>query len=132
MDRMASPLAMMGAHRQLEPLGVGGDRLHGAVHEMATPSAQVKSALLLAGIQAEGVTRVVEPVRTRDHTERMLAAMGAPIRVDGNAVEVRRADPLHPPPPRGAGALSPAAFWILPPPLHPPPPVVPPRRRVNP
>jgi len=106
MDRVASPLAMMGAHPQLEPLRVGGDRLHGAVHEMATPSAQVKSALLLAGIQAEGVTRVVEPVRTRDHTERMLAAMGAPIRVDGNAVEVRRADRLDPLSLRVPGDLS--------------------------
>jgi 3-phosphoshikimate 1-carboxyvinyltransferase len=119
MDRVASPLAEMGAHPLLEPLRVGGDRLHGTVHEMATPSAQVKSALLLAGIQADGVTRVVEPVRTRDHTERMLAAMAAPIRVDGNAVEVRRADRLDPLSMRVPGDLSSAAFWIVAAAFHP-------------
>ena len=113
MDRVAEPLAAMGAHASLKPLRVGGGKLHGAVHEMATPSAQVKSALLLAGIQAEGVTRVVEPVRTRDHTERMLAAMAAPVRVDGNAVEVRRADRLDPLSLRVPGDLSSAAFWIV-------------------
>ena len=119
MDRVASPLAMMGAHALLEPLRVGGDKLRGFVHEMATPSAQVKSALLLAGIQAEGVTRVVEPVRTRDHTERMLAAMAAPVTVEGNTVEVRRADRLDPLSLRVPGDLSSAAFWIVAAAFHP-------------
>jgi 3-phosphoshikimate 1-carboxyvinyltransferase len=120
MDRVAVPLAAMGAHAALEPLRVGGGgKLHGAVHEMATPSAQVKSALLLAGIQAEGVTRVVEPVRTRDHTERMLAAMAAPIRVEGNTVEVRRTDRLDPLSLRVPGDLSSAAFWIVAAAFHP-------------
>ncbi len=119
MDRVTTPLALMGAHVALEPLRVGGGRLRGAVHEMATPSAQVKSALLLAGIQAEGVTRVVEPVRTRDHTERMLAAMAAPVRVEGNAVEVRRADRLDPLSLRVPGDLSSAAFWIVAATFHP-------------
>jgi 3-phosphoshikimate 1-carboxyvinyltransferase len=119
MDRVASPLAKMGAHALLEPLRVGGDKLHGVVHEMATPSAQVKSCLLLAGIQAEGVTRVVEPVRTRDHTERMLAAMAAPVRVEANAVEVRRADRLDPLSMRVPGDLSSAAFWIVAAAFHP-------------
>jgi 3-phosphoshikimate 1-carboxyvinyltransferase len=115
MDRVAVPLAAMGARTALEPLRVGGGagKLHGALHEMATPSAQVKSALLLAGIQAEGVTRVVEPVRTRDHTERMLAAMAAPVRVEGHTVEVRRADRLDPLSLRVPGDLSSAAFWIV-------------------
>ena len=65
------------------------------------------------------MTRVVEPVRTRDHTERMLGAMAAPIRVDGTAVEVRRAgrlDPLHL---RVPGDLSSAAFWIVATAFHP-------------
>jgi 3-phosphoshikimate 1-carboxyvinyltransferase len=119
MDRVAVPLASMGGHVATDPLRVGGGRLRGAVHEMATPSAQVKSALLLAGIQAEGVTRVVEPVRTRDHTERMLAAMAAPLRVDGNAVEVRRADRLDPLNLRVPGDLSSAAFWIVAAAFHP-------------
>jgi 3-phosphoshikimate 1-carboxyvinyltransferase len=119
MDRVATPLAKMGARTALSPLRVGGGRLRGAEHLMETPSAQVKSALLLAGIQAEGVTRVVEPVRTRDHTERMLGAMAAPIRVEGNTVEVRRAarlDPLHL---RVPGDLSSAAFWIVAAAFHP-------------
>jgi 3-phosphoshikimate 1-carboxyvinyltransferase len=119
MDRVALPLARMGAHAQLHPLRVGGGKLHGAVHEMATPSAQVKSALLLAGIQAEGTTRVVEAVRSRDHTERMLAAMAAPVRVDGNSVEVRRADRLDPLSLRIPGDLSSAAFWIVAAAFHP-------------
>ncbi|TMD50735.1 MAG: 3-phosphoshikimate 1-carboxyvinyltransferase, partial [Chloroflexi bacterium] len=88
-------------------------------HVMDTPSAQVKSALLLAGLQADGVTRVVEPVRTRDHTERMLGAMAAPIRVDGSAVEVRRAARLDPLPLRVPGDLSSAAFWIVAAAFHP-------------
>ena len=119
MDRVTVPLAKMGARTALAPLRVGGGRLRGAEHLMETPSAQVKSALLLAGLQAEGVTRVVEPVRTRDHTERMLGAMAAPIRVDGTAVEVRRAgrlDPLHL---RVPGDLSSAAFWIVAAAFHP-------------
>ncbi len=119
MDRVALPLARMGAHAELHPLRVGGRKLRGAVHEMATPSAQVKSALLLAGIQAEGTTRVTEPVRSRDHTERMLAAMAAPVRVDGNSVEVRRADRLDPLSLRIPGDLSSAAFWIVAAAFHP-------------
>jgi 3-phosphoshikimate 1-carboxyvinyltransferase len=119
MGRVTAPLEKMGARTALEPLRVGGGGLHGAVHQMATPSAQVKSALLLAGIQAEGVTRVVEPVRTRDHTERMLAAMGAPVRVDGNAVEVRAASRLDPLSLRVPGDLSSAAFWIVAASFHP-------------
>ncbi len=119
MDRVALPLAQMGAHAELHPLRVGGGKLRGAVHEMATSSAQVKSALLLAGIQAEGTTRVTEPVRSRDHTERMLAAMAAPVRVDGNSVEVRRADRLDPLSLRVPGDLSSAAFWIVAAAFHP-------------
>ena len=119
MDRVAEPLAAMGARTATDPLRVGGGHLHGVTHQMRIPSAQVKSALLLAGLQADGVTRVVEPVRTRDHSERMLAAMLAPIRVDGLAVEVRRADRLDPLSLRVPGDLSAAAFWIVAAALHP-------------
>jgi 3-phosphoshikimate 1-carboxyvinyltransferase len=119
MDRVTAPLAKMGARTALNPLRVGGGKLHGVEHAMETPSAQVKSALLLAGIQADGVTRVVEPVRTRDHTERMLGAMAAPIRVDGATVEVRRAGRLDPLPLRVPGDLSSAAFWMVAAAFHP-------------
>ena len=119
MERVAEPLAEMGARTSLHPLRVGGGHLHAITCRMTTPSAQVKSALLLAGLQAEGVTRVVEPVRTRDHSERMLAAMLAPIRVDGLAVEVRRAARLDPLSLRVPGDLSAAAFWVVAAAIHP-------------
>jgi 3-phosphoshikimate 1-carboxyvinyltransferase len=120
MERVAEPLRRMGAAVAAgPPLRVRGGSLSGTTFEMATPSAQVKSALLLAGLQASGTTRVVEPVKTRDHTERMLAAMAAPIRVDGLAVEVRRADRLDPLSIHIPGDLSSAAFWIAAAAVHP-------------
>lgn len=119
MDRVAEPLARMGARTSLNPFRVGGGQLTGIEHVMTIASAQVKSALLLAGLQAEGMTRVIEPVRTRDHTERMLAAMAAPIRVDGGAVEVRRTDRLDPLSIRIPGDLSSAAYWIIAAAFHP-------------
>ena len=84
MRRVTDPLAAMGAridtHDGLPPLRVrGGQRLHGIRYELPVASAQVKSALLLAGLYAEGETEVIEPHPTRDYTERMLAAFGWPI-----------------------------------------------------
>jgi 3-phosphoshikimate 1-carboxyvinyltransferase len=84
MRRVTEPLARMGARIDtrdgLPPLVVhGGRRLHGIRYELPVASAQVKSALLLAGLYAEGETEVVEPHPTRDYTERMLAAFGWPI-----------------------------------------------------
>ena len=95
MGRIVEPLRAMGA--QIDgrsdgtraPLAIRGGPLHGMRHELPVASAQVKSALLLAGLQADGVTEVVSPAVTRDHTERMLAALGAPIEVDGLVVRVR-------------------------------------------
>jgi 3-phosphoshikimate 1-carboxyvinyltransferase len=120
MERIAEPLRLMGADVQPgPPLRVRGGHLRGASFEMAVPSAQVKSCLLLAGLQAEGSTRVVEPVRTRDHTERMLAAMSAPIRVDGPAVEISCVERLQPLSVRVPGDLSAAALWIAAAAVHP-------------
>ena len=84
MRRVADPLANMGAQIDsqdgLPPLHVrGGRSLHGIRYELPVASAQVKSALLLAGLYAQGVTEVIEPHPTRDYTERMLAAFGWPI-----------------------------------------------------
>jgi 3-phosphoshikimate 1-carboxyvinyltransferase len=84
MRRVTDPLAAMGARIDtqdgLPPLHVrGGQRLHGIRYELPVASAQVKSALLLAGLYAEGETEVVEPHPTRDYTERMLASFGWPI-----------------------------------------------------
>ena len=80
MARVASPLSLLGADLPAP--------LHGAEVRLSVASAQVKSAVLLAGISAEGRTVVVEPQKARDHTERLLAAMGADIRTDGNRTEV--------------------------------------------
>jgi 3-phosphoshikimate 1-carboxyvinyltransferase len=99
MARVTAPLRRMGAHidgrddGNLAPLVVRGGALTGMRHELPVASAQVKSALLLAGLQASGTTDVVSPALSRDHTERMLAAFGAPITVDGLTVRVRAGEP---------------------------------------
>ena len=114
MDRVVTPLREMGARASWPPLRVGGATpLHGFVHTMPRPSAQVKSALLIAGLFAEGPTSVVEPVKTRDHTELMLRAMGASVEVDGLRVQVTPAGQLEPLDLDVPGDISAAAFWIV-------------------
>lgn len=114
MDRVVEPLRAMGARASWPPLRVGGERaLRGKEHVLATPSAQVKSALLLAGLAAEGATSVTEPEQTRNHTELMLAAMGAPVETDGLTVRVRRARELAPLDVTVPGDVSAAAFWLI-------------------
>lgn len=92
MRRVADPLALLGANVKTTdghaPVYVTPAPLRGTEMSLLISSAQVKSAVLLAGISADGETRVSEPVKSRDHTERMLAAMGAEIRVNGNAITV--------------------------------------------
>lgn len=116
MDRVADPLRRMGAHidardGRFPPLRITGGSLRGITYKLPVASAQVKSALLLAGLMAEGPTTVVEPVATRDHTERMLAACGVPVRRTGPRVTVVPALP------RGGtiavpGDISSAAFLL--------------------
>jgi 3-phosphoshikimate 1-carboxyvinyltransferase len=114
MDRVVDPLRQMGANAAWPPLRVGGKApLHGIEYAIPIPSAQVKSAILLAGLYAEGKTEVVEAVKTRDHTEVMLAAMGAPVAVDGLCVGVARADSLQPIDIDVPGDFSAAAFWLV-------------------
>lgn len=92
MERVAEPLRAMGADvRTTEghaPIVVTGGPLRAIRHVCAVPSAQVKSAVLLAGLAAEGTTTVAEPAATRDHTERALAALGAPVRIEEGSVSV--------------------------------------------
>jgi len=114
MDRVVAPLREMGARASSPPLRVGGQApLHGFSHTMTKPSAQVKSALLIAGLFADGVTSVIEPVKTRDHTELMLQAMGASVEVDGLRVQVEPASELEPLDMDIPGDLSAAAFWLV-------------------
>jgi 3-phosphoshikimate 1-carboxyvinyltransferase len=114
MDRVVVPLREMGAAATAPPLRVGGTTpLHGIEYHSPVPSAQVKSALLLAGLYAGGETAVVEPVRTRDHTEVMLEAMGAPVAVEGLRAAVTCAEHLQPLQMHVPGDFSSAAFWIV-------------------
>ena len=114
MDRVVEPLREMGASVASSPLRVGGKTpLHGIDYRPPIPSAQVKSALMLAGLYADGETSVTETVRTRDHTEVMLQAMGAPVATDGLRVAVRSAAHLQPLQMRVPGDFSAAAFWIV-------------------
>jgi 3-phosphoshikimate 1-carboxyvinyltransferase len=93
MERVAAPLRQMGAVIETQdgrpPVRIrGGHRLRGVDHTLNVASAQVKSALLLAGLYAEGRTAVTEPAVTRDHTERMLRAFGIEVTVEGARVSV--------------------------------------------
>jgi 3-phosphoshikimate 1-carboxyvinyltransferase len=87
MKRVAAPLALLGGDLETTdghaPLLIRGRTLAPATISLEVASAQVKSAVLLAGLQAAGTTAVIEPVTTRDHTEKLLAAMGVPVTVDG-------------------------------------------------
>jgi 3-phosphoshikimate 1-carboxyvinyltransferase len=93
MRRVMDPLTKMGAHIEARdggyaPIKIQSARLSPIEYTLPVPSAQVKSAVLLAGLFADGVTSVVEPVRTRDHTELALAEFGAQIDHEGRAVRI--------------------------------------------
>jgi 3-phosphoshikimate 1-carboxyvinyltransferase len=94
MERVAEPLRAMGAAVETTdgrpPVTVHGGPLVGIRHATPVPSAQIKGAVLLAGIDADGETTVVEPAPTRDHTERALSHLGAPVRTEGLGVTVSR------------------------------------------
>jgi len=94
MERVAEPLRAMGASIRTTgghaPIEIGPARLTGRRLELTVPTAQVKGAILLAGLDADGETTVVEPAPTRDHTERALRALGAPVTTGNGYVVVRR------------------------------------------
>ena len=114
MDRVVDPLRQMGASASWPPLRVGGGvEIHGIEYRSPVASAQVKSALLLAGLFATGATEVVEPSPTRDHTERMLRAMGAEVQTSAGRSRVARAEMLRPLDIDVPGDLSAASFWLV-------------------
>jgi 3-phosphoshikimate 1-carboxyvinyltransferase len=99
-DRIAAPLSLMGAELaatggRFPPLTIRGRRLRAVAHHLPVASAQVKSAVLLAGLAADGETSVAEPSRSRDHTERMLLRAGVSIRRRGLTVSELNADELQ-------------------------------------
>ena len=114
MDRVVTPLSQMGAQASWPPLRVGGKApLHGTSYTIPVPSAQVKSAILIAGLFADSPTSVSETVKTRDHTELMLRAMGATVEVDGLRVRVDPATRLEPLDMEVPCDMSAAAFWFI-------------------
>jgi 3-phosphoshikimate 1-carboxyvinyltransferase len=117
MERVAEPLRRMGGIVETTdghaPLVVGGAALRSIDYELPVPSAQVKSAVLLAGVQAEGSTTVVEPVPTRDHTERLLERAGARVTRRPTSVTVERAVRLSLPEVEISGDVSSAAPFLV-------------------
>jgi 3-phosphoshikimate 1-carboxyvinyltransferase len=125
MARIAEPLRLMGAHidgrdgGRLAPLAIRGGGLNGIRYRTPMASAQVKSAVLLAALYAEGETTVEEPERSRDHTERMLSAMGARIAAEGPAVRLTPGGALKAMSMRVPNDISAAAFWMIAAAVHP-------------
>jgi 3-phosphoshikimate 1-carboxyvinyltransferase len=119
MKRVTEPLGRMGARIDSDdgrpPLVIrpAGGPLRGIDYAMPVASAQVKSALMLAGLYAEGETRVTEPAPTRDHTERMLAAFGVPVGVEGSTVTVRGGAALRATDIDVPADISSAAFFLV-------------------
>jgi 3-phosphoshikimate 1-carboxyvinyltransferase len=116
MGRVMEPLERMGARIEATgghaPLTIHGAPLHGIAYQPPVPSAQVKSAVLLAGLQASGTTSVTEPAGTRDHTERALTAFGAAVERHGLTVSVRGSQKLVGGSFAIPGDFSSAAFWM--------------------
>ena len=117
MRRVIEPLTLMGARIEAAggrpPLTIHGTRLQPIAFTPATPSAQVKSAVLLAGLHAAGETSVTEPALTRDHTERALAAFGFEVARDGLTVSVRGGQHATGQALEVPGDFSSAAFWMV-------------------
>jgi 3-phosphoshikimate 1-carboxyvinyltransferase len=117
MARIMTPLTAMGARLEAKdggrpPLRITGGRLKAIDYQMPVPSAQVKSAILFAGLFANGETVVSEPVRTRDHGEQALAAFGTEVKHRGNEVRIKGGQKLHAIEADIPGDISSAAFFL--------------------
>ncbi|WP_269622839.1 3-phosphoshikimate 1-carboxyvinyltransferase [Prochlorococcus marinus] len=122
MRRAGQPLKLMGAkidgrsNGEFAPLSVKGEQLHGAIIGTPVASAQIKSAILLAALTAEGSTTVIEPANSRDHTERMLKAFGANIEISGEMgrhITIKPGSNLKGTHIEVPGDISSAAFWLV-------------------
>lgn len=117
MDRVIEPLRLMGADikgkdDRYAPLMIRGKKLRAIKYRMKVSSGQVKSAIIFAGLYADGVTMIEEPVKSRDHTERMLSLFGAKLEIDGLRVSVHGRPRLKGRPLAIPGDISSAAFFI--------------------
>lgn len=115
MKRVAEPLRQMGAKIEGDfcPLHIYGTKLHGMDYQMQVASAQVKTAVLLAGLYAEGETIVRETEKSRDHTELMLKAMGAKLEVHGTNITLTPGAELYAQAIEVPGDISSAAFFMV-------------------
>jgi len=119
MQRVIAPLRAMGAEirgrdsDQYPPLAIRGGALKPVHYRLPVASAQVKSAILLAGLYADGETEIIEPLQSRDHTERMLRAFGAEITVKGLSVKVKGEAELKGRNTVVPGDFSSAAFFMV-------------------
>ena len=125
MGRVMRPLRLMGAKlwgrkNDLLPVAIRGARLRGIEYTLPEPSAQVKSAIILASLAAQGVTRIKETIPCRDHTERMLKLMGSDIEREGEVVIIRpKGCGLRPVSIDVPGDISAASFWLVLGTIHP-------------
>ena len=118
MGRVIEPLTLMGAkifgreHNTKAPIVITPGILHGISYEMPISSAQVKSAIMLAGIQAKGETKIIEKEKSRDHTERMLSTFGAKIKLEKNEIIIGSEQSLEAQSLWIPGDISSAAFFM--------------------
>ena len=116
MERVAIPLRLMGGKISTQngrpPVIIRGTTLKGVEYRLPVASAQLKSAILLAGLFADGPTTVIEPIPSRDHTERMIQLFGGSIKVDGERITVRRSPLIYTPDFRVPSDISSAAFFL--------------------
>ncbi|MFA5256312.1 MAG: 3-phosphoshikimate 1-carboxyvinyltransferase, partial [Candidatus Omnitrophota bacterium] len=118
MKRVVEPLSMMGVKIRAKdgeypPLTIAGGKVRPIIYKNLIASAQIKSAILFAGLYAKGNTRVVEPVKSRDHTERMLKYFGAKIKIEDDRVSVRGGGELKARSLRIPGDISSASFFMI-------------------
>lgn len=117
MERAATPLRLMGANITTQkgrpPVEIQGAKLQGIDYALPVASAQVKSAILLAGLQASGQTRVTEPAPTRDHTERMLRAFGVKVTQQGATAAIEGGQALRATQIVVPADFSSAAFFLV-------------------
>ncbi|MBI5328424.1 MAG: 3-phosphoshikimate 1-carboxyvinyltransferase [Deltaproteobacteria bacterium] len=119
MKRVVEPLNLMGAKifgredGNKAPLAIVGSKLKGMTYNSPVASAQIKSAILMAGLYADGVTTVIEPTISRDHTERMLAYFGADVKRNGATVSIKGGQKLVGKKIEVPGDISSAAFFMV-------------------
>ncbi|WP_430138592.1 3-phosphoshikimate 1-carboxyvinyltransferase [Neobacillus pocheonensis] len=119
MTRVTVPLAEMGAvldgrkNGSYTPISIRGGKLNPIHYKLPVASAQVKSALILAGLQAEGITEIIEPSETRDHTERMIRKFGGVIQKENQVITVKGGQKLTAATIHVPGDISSAAFFLV-------------------